>query len=136
MFGQGGTAVEVIDDKALALPPLNMALARRWWPGRACSGCCGAFADGRRSPSTRLRSALIKLSQLVTDWAEIVELDINPLLADEQGVVALDARIRVRGSGPARRGPPGHPALPARVGASPDHSARRPHLRPPDTPGG
>jgi acetyltransferase len=101
MFGQGGIAVEVIADRAMALPPLNMNLAAelisRTRVARLLEGYRG------RPPANReaIQEALVKLSQLVIDFPEIVELDINPLFADAQGVLALDARIKVA---PAKAG--------------------------------
>jgi acetyltransferase len=101
MFGQGGIAVEVIADRAMALPPLNMNLAAelisRTRVARLLEGYRG------RPPANReaIQEALVKLSQLVVDFPEIVELDINPLFADSQGVLALDARIKVA---PAKAG--------------------------------
>jgi acetyltransferase len=95
LFGQGGTAVEVIQDKAIALPPLNMHLARdvmrRTRVHRLLEGYRGRPAADLDS----IALTLVKVSQMVSDIADIAELDINPLLADEQGVVALDARIKV-----------------------------------------
>jgi acetyltransferase len=95
LFGRGGTAVEVIGDRALGLPPLNSTLTRDLISRTRVSRL---LAGGRGRPAVNLpalESALVKLAQLATDAAEIVELDINPLLADEQGVIALDARVRV-----------------------------------------
>ena len=95
VFGQGGTAVEVIRDSAVALPPLNLALARaqmartRVW--RLLQGYRGVPAAALDA----IAEVLIRLGQLAADHPEIRELDINPLLADADGVVALDARIRV-----------------------------------------
>jgi acetyltransferase len=95
LFGQGGAAVEIIQDRATALPPLNMQLARevmrRTQVYRLLEGYCGrpaADLDG-------IALTLVKVSQLVCDIADIDELVINPLLADEQGVLALDARIKI-----------------------------------------
>ena len=98
LFGQGGIAVEVVRDKALALPPLNLHLAREMM-GR--TRVCRLLQGYRGVPAADLDSVgltLVKVSHLVCDLAEIVELDINPLLADENGVLALDARIRVAAS--------------------------------------
>ena len=95
LFGHGGTAVEVIRDKALALPPLNMHLAREVM---ARTRVYRLLQPYRNIPAADLDSValtLVKVSQLVCDIGEIVELDINPLVADENGVVALDGRIRV-----------------------------------------
>jgi acetyltransferase len=95
LFGQGGTAVEIIRDKAIALPPLNMHLAlevmRRTRVYRLLHGYRGIPAADMDS----IALTLVKVSQLISDIAEIAELDINPLLADDQGVLALDARIKV-----------------------------------------
>ncbi|TXL80289.1 bifunctional acetate--CoA ligase family protein/GNAT family N-acetyltransferase [Vineibacter terrae] len=95
LFGHGGTGVEVINDKALALPPLNMKLAREMMAQTRIFKLMQGF---RGKPAVALDDValcLIKLAQLVADCPEIEELDINPLLADEHGVVALDARIKV-----------------------------------------
>jgi acetyltransferase len=95
LFGHGGTAVEVLKDRAVALPPLNMTLARdlvrRTRVVRLLSGY-------RNRPPAKLDAVylvLVRLSQLVADLPEISEIDINPLLVDEHGVIALDARMRV-----------------------------------------
>src|SRR5690606_17259932 len=97
-FGPGGSAVEVAADKALALPPLNLKLAHE----QIASTGISRFLEGYRgrAPADReaIAATLVKISQLVCDFAEIVELDVNPLLADESGVIALDARIRVQAS--------------------------------------
>jgi len=95
LFGQGGTAVEVINDKALGLPPLNMRLARELI---ACTRIHQLLLGYRDTPAADIDAvalSLIKVAQMVMDFPEIMELDINPLLADENGVMALDARIRV-----------------------------------------
>jgi len=95
LFGQGGAASEIIQDKAIALPPLNMQLAgevmRRTHVYRLLEGYCGKPA----ADLDNIALTLVKVSQLVSDIADIAEMDINPLLANEQGVLALDARIRV-----------------------------------------
>lgn len=95
LFGQGGTAVEVIQDKAIGLPPLNMNLARELMSRTRIYRHLEGFYGNPPADLESITLALVKISQLVTDMADIAELDINPLLADEQGVVALDARIRI-----------------------------------------
>jgi len=94
LFGEGGTGVEAIDDTAMALPPLDAALA---------GDLIAETRIGRLLPGYRGRSganmvavadALIRVSRLAADFDEIKELDINPLLADADGVIAIDARIR------------------------------------------
>ncbi|MDA1147954.1 MAG: acetate--CoA ligase family protein [Chloroflexi bacterium] len=99
LFGHGGTATEVIGDSALALPPLNVALAQRLIDETRASRLLAGYRD--RAPADRqaIAETLVRLSDLVVDRPEIVELDINPLLADADGVLALDARIRVSAEG-------------------------------------
>ncbi len=96
LFGQGGTAVEVIKDQALGLPPLNMRLAREIISRTRVFHQLRGYRDVRPANIDALALTLIKVSQLVVDLPQVAELDINPLLADAFGVIALDARIRVR----------------------------------------
>ena len=95
LFGHGGVAVEVIGDRAVALPPLNLALAEDLVSRTRIARLLDGYRD--RPPANRqaLYTTLIQVSQLVVDLPEVIELDINPLLVDEHGVVALDARLRV-----------------------------------------
>ncbi|HVZ68350.1 MAG TPA: bifunctional acetate--CoA ligase family protein/GNAT family N-acetyltransferase [Rhizomicrobium sp.] len=95
LFGQGGTAVEVIGDKSLALPPLNLALARSTMERTRVFRQLQGYRDRPAADLDALALTFVKLSQLVCDHDEIQEIDINPLLADENGVVALDARVRL-----------------------------------------
>src|SRR5690606_22738583 len=95
LFGHGGTAVEVINDRALALPPLNMHLARELMSRTRIHRLLEGYRDQKPADLDAIAATLIKVSQLVIDNAEIEELDINPLLADDAGVIALDVRIRV-----------------------------------------
>lgn len=101
LFGHGGIAVEQLRDTTLELPPLNESLAiaqmsrtRVWQLLQAYRGRASADIRG-------VARVLMRLSQLAANHPEIIELDINPLLADRDGVVAVDARIRVA----AARGP-------------------------------
>jgi len=95
LFGQGGTAVELVGDTALALPPLNMALARELMARTRVDRLLGGWRD--RPPADRDAAAgvLVRLAQLAMDIGEIAEVEINPLLAAPDGVLALDARMRV-----------------------------------------
>ena len=95
LFGQGGTAVEVIRDKALALPPLDLALAHDLIGQTRVARLLAAYRSEPAADVDAVALTLVKLSQLAADVPEIRELDINPLLADEKGVIAIDARIRV-----------------------------------------
>lgn len=95
LFGQGGIAVEVIGDRAVALPPLNMALAADLVAHTRVSRLLAGFRDRVAIDHDALYLVLLKVSQLICDCPEVVELDINPLLADDHGVIALDARVKV-----------------------------------------
>jgi acetyltransferase len=108
VFGRGGTAVEIIDDKALALPPLDLQLARDLIERTRVSRLLRAYRDVPAVKQDEVALVLVKLAQMAADIPEIRELDINPLLADPAGVLAVDARIAVgqaerkfNGSGPA-----------------------------------
>jgi acetyltransferase len=95
LFGQGGIAVETIADRALALPPLNRELARDLM-GRTRVARLLAGYRGRPAANTEaVASVLVRISALLADLPEVQELDINPLLADQDGVLALDARMRI-----------------------------------------
>ncbi|MDE2228101.1 MAG: bifunctional acetate--CoA ligase family protein/GNAT family N-acetyltransferase [Alphaproteobacteria bacterium] len=96
LFGHGGTAAEIIDDKALALAPLNLALARALMARTRVNRLLQGYRNQPPAALDAIGMTLVKLSQLVVDFAEIAELDINPLLADAKGVIAIDARILVK----------------------------------------
>ncbi len=95
LFGRGGTAVEVIGDRAVALPPLNMSLARHLIERTRVYRLLKGYRDRPPADLDAICLVLTQVSQLIVDCPEIVELDINPLFADDEGVLALDARIRV-----------------------------------------
>jgi acetyltransferase len=95
LFGQGGIAVEVTDDHALGLPPLNMVLARDMVCRTRVAKLLAGYRNRPAADIDAVCRTLIQVAQLVTDLAEVVELDINPLLADSRGVIALDARLRI-----------------------------------------
>lgn len=108
VFGRGGTAVEIINDKALALPPLDLQLARSLIERTRVSRLLRGYRDVPAVKQDAVAMVLVKIAQMAADLPEIRELDINPLLADENGVLAVDARIAVGrverkfgGSGPA-----------------------------------
>jgi acetyltransferase len=93
LFGAGGRLVEVIADRALALPPLTSTLARRMMERttiyRALQGVRGQPPIDLRE----LEQLLVRFSHLVVEQPRIKEIDINPLLASAKGLVALDARV-------------------------------------------
>ena len=103
LFGQGGTAVEVINDRALALPPLNLKLARETMARTRVFRLLKGYRDRPAAALDDIAVMLVRLSQLVCDLPAVAEFDINPLLADDRGVIALDARVKLaRPSGDAK----------------------------------
>jgi acetyltransferase len=95
LFGQGGVAVEVTADQAVALPPLNRVLAADLVGRTRASRLLAGFRDYPRADLDALYDVLMRIGQMAADLPELMELDINPLLADAGGVVALDARMRL-----------------------------------------
>ncbi len=93
VFGRGGTAVEVIDDKALALPPLDLRLASELMGRTRVSRILKAYRNVPAADERAVALVLVKLAQMAADLPQVRELDINPLLADRDGVVAVDARV-------------------------------------------
>jgi acetyltransferase len=109
VFGRGGTAVEVIADKALALPPLDLKLARELIARTRVARVLKAYRDVPATDENAIALLLVKLAQLAADLSEVRELDLNPVLADQNGLLAVDARVAVAPADPVRRGPTGHP---------------------------
>jgi acetyltransferase len=101
LFGQGGTAVEVLADRAIALPPLNRVLARELISRTRAARLLAGYRDHAPAKLDAIADVLIALSQMLADLPELAELDINPLWADHDGVIALDARLRVSRAKPA-----------------------------------
>jgi acetyltransferase len=95
VFGHGGVAVEIVKDKAIALPPLDERRALDLIARTRISRLIDAYRNVPAARRDEVARVLVRLSQLAADIPEILELDINPLLADESGVVALDARIAI-----------------------------------------
>jgi len=105
VFGRGGTAVEIINDKALALPPLDLPLARDLIERTRVSRLLRAYRDVPAVEPDAVALVLVKLAQMAADIPQIRELDINPLLADETGVLVVDARVAVGVAAPKFAGP-------------------------------
>ena len=101
-FGAGGTAVEVLRDRAVALPPLNAFLAGEMIRGTRISRMLDAFRNMRAVDLGALESVLLHVSEMVCELPGIEELDINPLIVDENGAIAVDARAAVRDPRPMR----------------------------------
>jgi acetyltransferase len=95
LFGAGGRATEIIHDTAVALPPLDLELARDLMGQTRIFKLLEGYRDRPPADLAAIAEALTRLSQLVVDCPAVKELDINPLLADETGVIVLDARIRI-----------------------------------------
>ncbi len=108
VFGRGGTAVEVINDRELALPPLDLRLAHELIGRTRVSRILKGYRDVAAADERAVALVLVKLAQLAADLPEVLELDINPLLADREGVLALDARVAVGASRRLHKGR-GHP---------------------------
>jgi acetyltransferase len=98
LFGQGGTAVEIVRDKSLELPPLNRPLARAQIERTRIAALLKGYRDRPAADIDGVVGVLVQLSQIVADHGEVTEIDINPLLCDARGVIAVDCRIRVRAS--------------------------------------
>jgi acetyltransferase len=100
VFGCGGTAVEVIDDKALALPPLDLKAAYQLIERTRISRRLADYRDVKAADRHAIALILVKLSQMAADLPEIRTLDLNPLLADAEGAVVLDTRVAIALFGP------------------------------------
>jgi acetyltransferase len=101
LFGHGGTATEVLRDRAIGLPPLNSVLARELVERTQIARVLAGYRDRPPANIAAITDVLVRVSHLVADLPQILELDINPLLADEHGVIALDARLKVSDLAPA-----------------------------------
>ncbi|HEY7229378.1 MAG TPA: bifunctional acetate--CoA ligase family protein/GNAT family N-acetyltransferase [Pseudolabrys sp.] len=109
VFGRGGTAVEVINDKALALPPLDLKLAQELISQTRVSRVLKAYRNVPAADEVAVALILVKLAQLAADVPEIREVDLNPLMSDHSGAIVVDARIAVAPLEQAGRRFPGHP---------------------------
>mgnify|MGYP001485520834 CR=1 FL=1 len=101
-FGAGGTTVEVHRDRAVALPPLNAFLVADMVRSTRVSRLLGAFRNLPAIDMQALESVLLRVSEIVCELPGLEALDINPLIVDESGAVAVDARIVVRDPRPVR----------------------------------
>ena len=101
LFGQGGVAVEVTKDSAMALPPLNAPLARALIGRTRVARLLKGYRDVPPANEDAVVRTLEAVSQLLADIPELAELDINPLLVNHEGAIALDARVRVSAACPA-----------------------------------
>jgi acetyltransferase len=95
-FGAGGIAVEVLRDRAVALPPLNAPLVEDMVHGTRIGRMLGEFRNLPAVDRGALRDVLLRVSEIACEIPELDELDINPVVADERGAIALDARVVLR----------------------------------------
>ncbi|TIU28631.1 MAG: GNAT family N-acetyltransferase, partial [Mesorhizobium sp.] len=95
LFGAGGTAVEVLNDTAIALPPLDDVLAGDLIDATRIGRLLAGYRDRKPADRAAIVAALNGLSRMTIDFPCLTSLDINPLLADAAGVIALDARIEI-----------------------------------------
>jgi len=110
VFGAGGIAIEVLHDRAVALPPLNSVLITDMIRGTRVARMLGDFRNLPAIDYGALEQVLLRISEIACELPEIDELDVNPLVADEQGVIAIDARVVLRDPG-AMRNPYAHLAI-------------------------
>ena len=97
LFGTGGQLVEVFKDRSLALPPLNSTLARRMMEQTQIYKALKGVRGRRPVDLAALETLMVRFSALVAEQRWIKEIDINPLLASPDGLIALDARVVVHG---------------------------------------
>ncbi|WNG51608.1 bifunctional acetate--CoA ligase family protein/GNAT family N-acetyltransferase [Archangium minus] len=97
LFGAGGTLVEVFKDRALGLPPLNTTLARRMMEQTRIHEALRGVRGRKPVDPGAVEKLLVRFSQMVVEQRFIKEVDINPLLASSEGLVALDARVVLHG---------------------------------------
>lgn len=107
IVGAGGVMVELLRDRAIGLPPLTSVLARRMIDGTRVAALLEAVRNRPAADREAVTRVLLQVSDMVCELPEIVELDINPLIAGPEGVLAVDARIAVARP-PARDGPYDH----------------------------
>jgi acetyltransferase len=93
LFGAGGQLVEVFQDRALGLPPLNSTLARRMMEQTRIYTALKGVRGRKPVPLDELEQLMVRFSYLVAEQRWIKEIDINPLLASERALIALDARV-------------------------------------------
>ena len=107
VFGAGGVMIELIADRAMELPPLNQFLARRLIERARVSETLAEWRGAAAVDVSALEQVLLRVSEMVCALPQLREMDINPLIVDEHGAVAVDARIVVDGGPQAGLGAPG-----------------------------
>jgi acetyltransferase len=93
VFGAGGTMIELIADRAMELPPLNQFLAHRLIERARVAETLGEWHGAAPANLEALEQVLLRVSEMVCEFPQLREMDINPLIVDEHGAVAVDARV-------------------------------------------
>ncbi|WP_310383444.1 bifunctional acetate--CoA ligase family protein/GNAT family N-acetyltransferase [Roseateles sp.] len=93
VFGAGGTMIELLNDRAMELPPLNRYLARRLIDRSRVAETLGDWRGANAVDMDALEQLLLRVSEMVCELPQLREMDINPIIVDEFGAVAVDARI-------------------------------------------
>ncbi len=100
-FGAGGTMIELINDRAMELPPLNQFLARRLIERSRVAETLGEWRGAAPVHMEALEQVLLRVSEMVCELPQLREMDINPIIVDESGAVAVDARIVIDSTPPS-----------------------------------
>ncbi len=108
LFGYGGTGAEVIRDFSIGLPPLNQTLARRLMEDTKVHKMLQGFRGKAGADMRQLEEIIVRFSNLIVDFPEIAEIDVNPLAISEGKAYALDARIVIDKNALARPSPYSH----------------------------
>jgi acetyltransferase len=93
VFGAGGTMIELLNDRAMELPPLNQFLARRLIERSRVAETLGEWRGAAAVDMEALEKVLLRVSEMVCELPQLREMDINPIIVDESGAVTVDARI-------------------------------------------
>ncbi|HQR12067.1 MAG TPA: bifunctional acetate--CoA ligase family protein/GNAT family N-acetyltransferase [Casimicrobiaceae bacterium] len=104
VFGAGGTMIELLNDRAMELPPLNTFLARRLIERSRVAETLGVWRGAGAIDMVALEQVLLRVSEMVCELPQLREMDINPIIVDESGAVAVDARIVIDNSPQAAAG--------------------------------
>lgn len=96
-FGAGGTMIELIADRAMELPPLNQFLARRLVERSRVAETLARWRGAEAVDTDAIEQVLLRVSEMVCEFPQLREMDINPLIVDDHGAVAVDARIVLHG---------------------------------------
>ena len=110
-FGAGGTMIELFNDRTMELPPLNQYLAHRMIERARIAETLGDWRGAKAVDITALEHILLRVSEMACELPQLREMDINPIIVDESGAVAVDARIvidRTRAASDGQSGSYGH----------------------------